>query len=121
MSRFVVLDERKDATFEEFFDTLEEANRYAEREWSRLTAFDRKNRHVWVGEDRTGDYGKEIDGAICCDLWAVEGGFDSNLSEITAQLRVTKQGNSLALNVTREVKALGVNQGDFVEVTIRRL
>lgn len=82
MSRFVVLDERKDAIFEEFFDTLEEANRYAETMWSRFTASDRKGRHVWVGEDRTGDYGKEIDGAICSDLWEVEGGFDSAPSDI---------------------------------------
>lgn len=78
LRRFVLLDERKDETFEKVFLTLEDANHCARVMWSRLTASDRKDRHMWVGEDRTGDYGKEIDGAICCDLWEVEGGFDSD-------------------------------------------
>ena len=126
MSRFVVLDERKDEIFEEIFDTLEDANRFAESEWSRMTKYDRKGRRVWVGEDRTGEYGTEDDnGVVNCDLWAVERGFDSdsisNPSEITATLRIARQGNSLSLNVTREVKAIGADYGDLVEVTIRRL
>lgn len=126
MSRFVVLDERKDEIFEEIFDTLEDANRFAESEWSRMTKYDRKGRRVWVGEDRTGEYGTEDDnGVVNCDLWVVEGGFDSdsisNPSEITATLRIARQGNSLSLNVTREVKAIGADYGDLVEVTIRRL
>lgn len=43
------------------------------------------------------------------------------LNEITAAKRITVHGNSLVVKVTAEVKALGLDRNDWVEVTIRKL
>ena len=40
---------------------------------------------------------------------------------ITATKKLTMCGDSLVINVTKEVKALGLNRGDFIEVTIDRV
>lgn len=40
---------------------------------------------------------------------------------LTTTKMVTKNGTSLTINITKEIKQLGLERGDFIEVTIRKL
>lgn len=42
------------------------------------------------------------------------------MDQVTATVRVSSAGNSLALNVTPQLRMLGVERGDYVKVTIER-
>ena len=42
------------------------------------------------------------------------------MDRITTTKPITRQGNCLAINVSKECKILGVDRGDIVEVTIEK-
>ena len=44
----------------------------------------------------------------------------SQLTEIWITKKVTTSGNSCVINVTKEIKALGLNPGDLVTIVIRK-
>lgn len=44
-----------------------------------------------------------------------------NMDKITTTKPITRQGNCLAINVSRECKMLGIDRGDIVEVTIKKI
>lgn len=43
------------------------------------------------------------------------------MDKITTTKPITRQGNCLAINVSKECKILGVERGDIVEVTIEKI
>lgn len=43
------------------------------------------------------------------------------INEITTTKKITRGGNALQLSITKEAEALGVGQGDIVEIVIRRI
>lgn len=47
MTKYAIIDERNDETFETFFATEEEAISAAEREWSRMSRYDRSRRNTY--------------------------------------------------------------------------
>lgn len=40
---------------------------------------------------------------------------------LTTTKMITKNGTSLTINITKEIKQLGLERGDYIEVTIRRI
>jgi len=44
----------------------------------------------------------------------------SQIDEIWITKKVTTSGNSCVINVTKEIKALGLNPGDIVTIVIRK-
>lgn len=44
-----------------------------------------------------------------------------NVKESTAIVRISARARSLMVPVTRQAREIGVDVGDYVEVTIRRL
>lgn len=44
-----------------------------------------------------------------------------NVKESTTVVRIGARGRSLMIPVTRQAREIGVDVGDYVEVTIRRL
>lgn len=53
--------------------------------------------------------------------WEAEPVAERGPSEVVCTKRITAQGNSLVIPVSKEARILGVGRGDDVEVTIRRL
>ena len=45
----------------------------------------------------------------------------SQTYEIVTTKAITTSGNSYVVNVTKELKALGLGPGDLVEITVRRI
>ena len=89
MKKYIVVDQRKDGTgdiFDSIFDTIEEANRVAERDWGYLTASEKASRHIFVGmltEDCLSDWAVdedsgEVDWLAWNSIYSVKGAFDSN-------------------------------------------
>ena len=44
----------------------------------------------------------------------------SQIDEIETAKRVTTSGNSYVINVTKELKALGLGPGDLVAIVVRK-
>lgn len=40
---------------------------------------------------------------------------------LTTTKMITKNGTSLTINITKEIKQLGLDRGDYIEVTIRKV
>lgn len=40
---------------------------------------------------------------------------------VIATKMISKNGCSLTINITKEVKQLGLDRGDFIEVTIKKI
>ena len=45
---------------------------------------------------------------------------DTMTEEITTTKMITKNGTSLTINITKEIKQLELDRGDLIEVTIRK-
>ena len=45
----------------------------------------------------------------------------TSINKVEIVTRVSAHGNSLNINVTREVKIMGLGRGDLVKVTIERI
>ena len=41
------------------------------------------------------------------------------MTQITTTKKVTRSGDALVINVTKEIKSLGLGQGDLIEIVIR--
>nr|DAG36983.1 MAG TPA: hypothetical protein [Caudoviricetes sp.] len=65
MVKYVVIDERNGGIgdrFEEYFDTIEAANKYAINSWFYLTEIEKKKRHIFaavIREEDLAEYAKD--------------------------------------------------------------
>ncbi|MDO5853475.1 MAG: hypothetical protein Q4Q62_05380, partial [Thermoplasmata archaeon] len=105
-----------------YHGTQGEANGDAMSQWLHLTPRERKRRHVHVGYNE--DLCFHLDGSY----YVPDGCWDSDelpeedtVDEVTTIAKISSGGSSLQLNLTRELKALGLDRGDRVEVTLRRI
>ncbi|MGF6375068.1 hypothetical protein M2140_000102 [Clostridiales Family XIII bacterium PM5-7] len=67
MKKYTVIDGRKDGNgdvFQQFFDTLEEANAEAENQWEHLVVREQKERTVFVAIVDEADCEKDEEGNI---------------------------------------------------------
>lgn len=82
--RYIVVDEPREGfggdSFQDVFETLEEANGDAMRTWSHLTKGEQRKRHIWVGisrrENLDDDAFDEDTGAIINWAWDDGSGFE---------------------------------------------
>ena len=44
-----------------------------------------------------------------------------SLNEVTTTKIVRQNGTSLTINITRELRTMGIDRGDAIEVTIKRI
>lgn len=83
--------------------------------WEMLSVSQRKSRRVVIT-----DYAMDEDGELRGEK-TIDCREMPRSSEETATLTITRQGHSLALNVTSLARSMGLKHGDTVQVTIRRL
>lgn len=105
---------------EERFATLKEAEDAAEYKWDHLT--DREKAEY----SKPGCYFMVIEGEISegGDFGTIIRDFtepeEERINEWTGTERISSQGNSLSVTITKACKIMGLGRGDVVEVTIRR-
>lgn len=105
---------------EQGFSTLKEAEDAAEVKWDHLTdkekaAYSKPGCYFLVIEGEISEDG-EI-GTIIRDFTEPE---EERINEWTGTERISSQGNSLSVTITKACKIMGLGRGDVVEVTIRR-
>lgn len=104
---------------EQGFATLKEAMDEAEIAWDHLT--DREK----VAYSGPGCYFMVIEGEISegGDIGTIIRDFtepEERITEWTGTERISSQGNSLSVSITKACRLMGLDKGDVVEVTIRR-
>lgn len=88
MVKYIVVDERNGGfgdSFEEYFDTIEAANKYASDSWGYLTSIEKQKRHIFaavIHEEDLMDGAKdeetgEIDWRLWCNCHTTPQLFDS--------------------------------------------
>lgn len=82
MKKYLAINEPKRGygdIFEKVFDTLENANSYAEKDWNHLTYHEKKERHIyvaWVTEEYLNDYAFEENQIDWCAYHSLD--YDNN-------------------------------------------
>lgn len=79
MKKYLLIDDKLsgDSFVLGVYDTLEEANKEAVKEWDRMTRHDRDRSHVYVLDVKPEDCEKDEDGNVEWESWN-EGGYDED-------------------------------------------
>ncbi len=77
--RYLLIDDKRsgDSFVLGVYDTLEEANKEAVKEWDRMTRHDRDRSHVYVLDVKPEDCEEDEDGNVEWESW-LEGGYDED-------------------------------------------
>lgn len=79
MKKYLLIDDKRsgDSFVLGVYDTLEEANKEAVKEWDRMTRHDRDRSHVYVLDVKPEDCEEDEDGNVEWESW-LEGGYDED-------------------------------------------
>lgn len=99
------------------FATYEEAVREAEIRWAHLTAAERRKFSAPGCYFGVGTVFANGDIDLVLDLTSEE---ERTIGDWSGTVKVTTTGNSVILKITDAARAMGLERGDYVDVTIRR-
>lgn len=112
--KFILAQFNGNTGYNEAFETLEKAIGEGECIWSRKTDTERRT-YTEKG------YFVVFEGDEDDTEWtAIKDWTEARIDDWSGTVKVTTTGNSVILKITDAARAMGLERGDFVDVTIRR-